>query len=350
MKTRVVSHTINLSSIEKFFRLLNRVYNIDVNGRQDAPIFFENIARNKLLSNPVGGNKCFHYAEKGEYGGAILLQPRTLIINGIEKSANYPTDLATDSSVPLLSLRLFSAVQKEVSEAGEILYNTSNNNSEALYQKVLKKKPSFDLDYRVFPLSPRIDSKFSKPFGLIINLFNGAIRLILRTCSIRSTAKLRKVIEFGPHINEIIQKLPESNTNCSKRDIQVINWRFKSDDEYRYELFEVLKNDCLKGYLIAKEINRNGLRTISIIDFYIEEQKVKDWFKIFLDLFVKYPLSNGILVFGNFGCVKFSRSLRKILIPIPNFLKPQKFPIYFEGLEESEVMNIENTCFDIDVP
>ena len=353
MKAKIERHQMLDKDLIYFHDLMQRVYGFKKIHEYGAPIFIPELAQNKILANPSGETHCFHFKENNKYGGAILLQERVIYINNQYTQAFYPTDLATDSNTPLLSVALFKSVQEYATSQAATLYNTSNNKSDPIYSRILKKKSSFDLDYRILPISNPQEKVLSRAITRIFKIASKIIGILLHIFQTFSSGELIEICRFDEKVDALLSDFSLNENSRGERNSKQLNWRFASHKNYNYHIYYLMKGTRLNGYVVVKQLDFDGIAAIAIVDFVMHEVSFLDWVKVFWSLKIRFPNSNLIMIFANFKNKSIRKQLRHLVLRVPSRFKPQSFPIYFEPADKLDCQSIEKmyfTTFDIDMP
>ena len=272
-----------------------------------------------------------------EIVGRALLQPRTIQIKDQFAKSAFITDTIVhpDFRRPMTNfINLINTAVK--TKKFDLIFHTSNENTNAIYHKLLHYNCPLHLGGYGFPISiSGILNKIFKKKSIIFKFINFPYKIILFALSTFPNLFSKIELSLIQPDSETVDTRCYNNAKNSDpemlRDSKFLKWRFLNTSFWNAQIFHVYKKKTYLGYIVLRNIQLEGLSFSIIMDFSLSDKLSK------LDLmFVKSSLIRKSL--SNKSDFLFtmlnpnSKSSKKILgfpfIRIPEKYLPHETPIF----------------------
>ena len=263
-----------------------------------------------------------------------MIQRHDILINNTIIKSGCVADLLINKkhrSPPSNLIKLTNACTSN--KNFNILFHTSNQNSDAFYKNLFKYYQPFKLSSYIFPTSiSGIIKKISffrlKIFDfLFLPIYIILYVLIFNLCSLLKV-KIVGAIPSQENLNNLAKKL---KIPFARRDRAYLKWRF-IDAPSKADIFSIRKNNIFKGYFVTKIVSFSGLRFLVVVDYLIcNKLNYLDCLVIRLWLIKKSIKLNADFLFFmiNKKCAISKLGCGFPLMEIPDFFLPHSTPIYF---------------------
>lgn len=312
----------------------------------------------KFCTNPNGHSNYFYLFCKGSIVGRILSSqyPSKIFINNVEYNSFCLSDLYLKRKHRTPFTNLLNLYNKCINNTNGIVFHSSNNNSENLYKKILKKKIWFNLFSYGLPIS--INSLKTKKiflqilFKFFLSLFINFTFLVNKLLKIFLNLEL--CIKANNYENDIIKINNDlkKNYNVFDRSLNFLKWRYSI---YDYKYCMILKKNKKKiGYTIFISSYALNLKNLIIMDFaFLKDLNFfeKIYFKSKIVEIAKNNQFDTLYTMGN----KKSGMLKNIIgfpfFKIPENFLPHSNPMFIhntKNINNSEIEKIHFTISDFD--
>lgn len=305
----------------------------------------------KHLQSPFGASIALDIVEKEEVVGRLWVTYRHWKLNEQFLQVGHPQDLLVVTKRPLTDVidLIKHAFSMSLSGSG-MMYHGANPNSEDLYRRIFRSKPTFHLQASVFPVSPillgsnlatkkgkktqsNLDLGYRKILGAITWIFRGT-RLLRDLQSIKD-------------LDNIFRRFNESEMFGAVRSREHFEWRFTQDATTQYAIKCIWIRDEIVGYVVWSDTTAFDTRARVVIDIvWIERRNWINRFRFWLSI-ANYSNENVDLIV--FISNRNNSVLRQVssmpMIIVPKKMMPQAIPVYLrldKKRRASDLLSIED--------
>ena len=312
----------------------------------------------KFCENPCGKTNYFYLSYKNKIVGRILSSqyPGKIYINQEKFNSFCLSDLYLKKENRAPFTNLIKLYNECIENTNGIIFHSSNNNSENLYKKILKKKIWFHLYSYGLPVSINV---FSQNNLIIKNIFKVFLFLYLKTTScinhilgkLLNLKLLIKKENFETDIFEINNEL-KKYYNIFDRSLDFLKWRYLIYD-YKYCLILKKKNKTI-GYILFVNSNAMNLKNLIIMDFAFTKNLnffEKIYYKSTIVRIAENEKFDTIYTMGNKGSGMLNNLIGFPFFKIPDSYLPHSNPMFIhnaKNIDENEIKRIHFTISDFD--
>ena len=305
----------------------------------------------KHLDNPCGASTGIFLRHNGDLVGRSMIQARNARLKGKKIDVAFVTDMLLHREYRRPISNFISLIKsiKELKQF-EIIFHTSNEKTDKLYNELLHFKKPINLSGYGFPVNLR------KLFEKILNLdsvFFGIIDIIYKLC-VLTIYHFSKIVagnisfkESEPD-KESYEKLYENNIDPNvltiEHDWQFIKWRYISAPLWKPVYLKILHNKVYSGHIVMRNVDINKINILTIVDYIVDKKLTK--FQLF---FIRVKLitlcmskkSDAIFTLINNNCKDALRILGFPFLKIDDHYLPHKTPIFVHA-NNSNMEGFEN--------
>jgi hypothetical protein len=345
-----LSKKFALSEVDSAIRVSSLAYSETEKGKEPGnPVLSTLYVTNKHLKSPFGVSIYIYLREGQKKVGHIFLQNRKFIKDGVETDYLLASDLVSKSSLPLGAVKLFKKAITIAEEAGLPLVNFSNNDSSAIYDKMLKMTPSEEFVFRIC-LTNIMFSK-SKYIRSTLRVFSETIRRT-RGLFIARQFSFRIIENFTVDLDQCLEKILNEYSFIGYRNSKILNWRFNSSNLQEYVKLQVYSEEELQGYFIFCKREIGGQSIIVLVDFLVLKPSRRVGVAAIYQASKLFPDSNFLVIPSNRNSNSITKLFKFHTLVVPKYFVPQAVPIYItDRASQTELPKIGShiTFFDTDL-
>lgn len=310
----------------------------------------------KYLHNPTGYSQGIHAYDNNELVGRLAAQKKKCRMYGKTILTSNLTDLLIHKEKR--SLKCFLDITKKVFHKYELgdekfAIMCPNDVSINLYKKIYGLEKEESQEIKVIP------TNISKIFkNKRVKKLSKPINSVYAYCLIRVTSILDKCLKFSleetcdeQSYNRLLNYYYRDECIEFSRDWDWHQWRFSDDSGIRYKKKYVFKGKKLVGAIVLREVEYNKTKVLIIVDLIIQEKNDLAALKLLLTTIkIASEKDASSIIFIGLGLKRISRLFNRLMLRVPNILRPFEIEHYAIGLpERAEKNNWRVTMADYDI-
>jgi hypothetical protein len=240
---------------------------------------------------------------------------------------------------------------KSIKEAQNfpLVFHTSNNVTEDIYNKILRFKCLFSLSAFGFLLNIRkVVFKllnFDSPlFELLSIPYKYFVLILCRAVATFANFKMSTEVPENTYFNEFCRKQAIKNDFELVRDSDFLKWRFLQSPLWQAKILYFYKDSKLCGYMVLRTVEIEGMKFTVVMDFSLNETVNTTQLFCLRCAIIRMALTHGDdMVFTLLN--PLSRASKSFIgfpwIKIPEGYMPQRTPM-FVHVNDPAMVNLEN--------
>ena len=343
---------------------LNEVSNKDINSfiklskteyEEDNPVTQKKYFIWKYLDYFIKPTFIYQYLNSGKNMGRVMLQTNKLIIGKKILNTINPLDLLIQKKSrtnPNIFINLIKLPKNKFNK--NLIIHTSNENSDLLYEKLLKFKKGLSLKAYMFPSNPFFFLKdkylsniffkcISYPFFIIISL----VIIIIRKLTF---VNLEIGFLTNDEISKVYKNLKDKKIPHFIRNNKFFQWRYSRYSKNKTHSFKLKLNNNLIASTTLCIVEFKGYKVCAVMD-YVAENKISLIYRFFNYIYIiRYALIHNcsfIFTLSNKRTELFKEMLGT-MIQIPLWVLPHQTPIYVRNNDKFDLTQMHFVLSDLD--
>lgn len=334
---------MNVLTIEKAVLEKHKSEIISIMGRNLENILEKDFAW-KYEESPHGTARCWLIKDNNAncYVGSAAIFPRYLYINGKRTTAFVAGDFSVDnhhrSFGPALRLqREILSYVVEYKPPG-IVYGLPNRFSEPIFKRVgYRQIGHYGRYVKLLRIGDTVSTKFSS-WGKIIKNINPALKYLSRDFYYRNPTGVSVEINdnFDSRFDDLFDRIKNKDMILSDRKSEYMNWRYMGSQLLRNNVFSILRDKHLYGYVTYNIKSENCY----IKDVLCDE--TDNMLDVLFSEFIRYCRNNKVETINiyYYGSNTFKKMLRRhgFILRMPE----EKLYVYLKDNEIQQHIYKEN--------
>lgn len=332
-RPKVVTGTATEARLASFMRLSDSYYT----GR---PINDPSVVRWRHLDGPSGPSATVELVANEETVGRMWIRSHTWQVDSHVVKAANPVDFLIhekNRSLPAF-MALFKATMDQAQANADLVYHTSNPQTDDLYTKLMKFKPVADFDGAVLPVRPfgTAEAAGVLKTGAVGRLGDWIFGGLLRCASLLSRLTGLRVGVAGEAPDaaaqqRVIDAFRAEESICSTREAAERAWRFRGAGPIQYRVHWLWRDKRPAGYVVTSDREFNALHATFVVDIVFPgAPSTAAIAALWLQLGVAAARRGRAAMFllHNRANPRLKRLASGVMVSFPRARLPQRIPVF----------------------